>query len=69
MELIIFVNFSLRLNGFQSDDGDEKTSLNLDNAIWANSVIASGNALGVVIYTGLETRSVMNTSQPASKVD
>lgn len=54
---------------FQTDDGDERISLNLDHAIWANSVIASGNAVGVVIYTGLETRSVMNTSQPASKVN
>lgn len=52
----------------QREGEDEKTSLNLDNAIWANSVIASGTAVGVVIYTGSETRSVMNTSQPASKV-
>lgn len=28
----------------------------------------SGTALGVVIYTGRETRSVMNTSSPESKV-
>lgn len=52
----------------QTDDLDEKLSLNLDNVVWANSIIASGTALGVVIYTGYETRSVMNTSQPSSKV-
>jgi len=31
-------------------------------------VIASGTAVGVVIYTGSETRSVMNTSNPETKV-
>ncbi len=30
--------------------------------------MASGNAVGVVIYTGKDTRCVMNTSQPVSKV-
>ena len=31
-------------------------------------LIQSGTALGVVIYTGNETRIVMNTSSPESKV-
>ncbi|KAF6031486.1 ATP9A [Bugula neritina] len=31
------------------DDSEERLSLNLDNSIWANSIIASGTALGVVI--------------------
>ncbi|BFZ12719.1 hypothetical protein BsWGS_15758 [Bradybaena similaris] len=43
-------------------------SLSIENTLWANTVVASGTALGVVIYTGCETRSVMNTSQPKSKV-
>ena len=43
-------------------------SLNIENTLWANTVVASGTALGLVIYTGPETRSVMNTSQPKSKV-
>ncbi len=43
-------------------------SLNVDNTLWSNTVIASGNVIGVVIYTGKETRSEMNTSQPVSKV-
>ncbi|CAL1541081.1 unnamed protein product [Lymnaea stagnalis] len=42
-------------------------SLSIENTLWANTVVASGTALGVVIYTGCETRSVMNTSQPKSK--
>ncbi|XP_022904487.2 probable phospholipid-transporting ATPase IIA isoform X1 [Onthophagus taurus] len=47
-------------------NGDE--SLDLRNTLWTNCIIASGQALGVVIYTGPETRSVMNNSQPRSKV-
>ena len=43
-------------------------SLSVENTLWSNTVVASGSALGVVIYTGAETRSVMNTSQPPSKV-
>jgi phospholipid-translocating ATPase len=30
--------------------------------------VASGTATGIVIYTGRETRVVMNASQPVSKV-
>ena len=43
-------------------------SLNLENTLWSNCVIASGQAIGVVVYTGRETRSVMNNSKPRSKV-
>lgn len=49
-----------------STGGNE--SLDLENTLWTNCVIASGQALGVVIYTGPETRSVMNNSAPRSKV-
>lgn len=42
--------------------------LGVENTLWANTVLASGTAVGVVIYTGRETRSVMNTSSPRSKV-
>lgn len=42
-------------------------SLSIENTLWANTVVASGTALGLVIYTGMDTRSVMNTSQPKSK--
>nr|CAI5820213.1 unnamed protein product [Callosobruchus analis] len=47
-------------------NGDE--SLDLENTLWTNCVIASGQATGLVIYTGPETRSVMNNSAPRSKV-
>lgn len=40
----------------------------MDNTLWANTAIASGSALGIVVYTGQETRSLMNHSAPRSKV-
>ncbi|XP_065676053.1 probable phospholipid-transporting ATPase IIA [Hydra vulgaris] len=46
---------------------EESESLSVENTLWANTVVASGTACGVVIYTGYETRSVMNTSVPKSK--
>jgi magnesium-transporting ATPase (P-type) len=52
----------------QTDGEVCEDSLTVDNTLWSNTVVASGTALGVVIYTGAETRSVMNTSQPKSKV-
>ncbi|CAH0550461.1 unnamed protein product [Brassicogethes aeneus] len=52
----------------RSDSVNNDESLDLENTLWTNCVIASGQATGVVIYTGPETRSVMNNSQPRSKV-
>lgn len=42
--------------------------MDVENTLWTNCVVASGTALGAVVYTGQETRSVMNNSQPRSKV-
>merc|ERR1740128_338595 len=50
------------------DNEPMEDSLNIENSLWANTVVASGTALGLVIYTGKETRSSMNNSQPRSKV-
>lgn len=55
----------------QSNDtegGSEEESLDLQNTLWANTVVAAGSATGIVVYTGSETRSVMNNSQPRSKI-
>lgn len=43
-------------------------SLGLDQTLWAGTVLASGTVIGAVVYTGRETRAVMNTSQAPSKV-
>ncbi|KAJ3785305.1 protein transporter [Lentinula aff. detonsa] len=43
--------------------------LTAENALWANTVLASsGTVIGFVIYTGTETRAVMNTSKAGTKV-
>lgn len=42
--------------------------LTAENVLWANTVLAAGTAVGMVIYTGRETRAVMNTSHPGTKV-
>ncbi|KAN0065397.1 putative aminophospholipid-translocase [Thecaphora frezii] len=42
--------------------------LTAENLLWANTVLAAGTAIGVVVYTGRETRAVMNTSYPGTKV-
>lgn len=42
--------------------------LTAENVLWSNTVLAAGSAVGFVIYTGAETRAVMNTSHPETKV-
>ena len=41
--------------------------LSAENMLWANTVLAAGSAVGFVVYTGSETRAVMNTSHPETK--
>lgn len=53
---------------FKRQDVSAEDSLSVENTLWANCVVASGSALGTIVYTGAETRSVMNNSQPRSKV-
>lgn len=45
-----------------------EVSLSIENTLWANTVVASGTATGIVIYTGADTRSVMNNLEARSKV-
>ena len=42
--------------------------LTAENVLWSNTVLAAGSIVGFVIYTGPETRAVMNTSHPETKV-
>uniref|UniRef100_A0A663ENT5 Phospholipid-transporting ATPase n=1 Tax=Aquila chrysaetos chrysaetos TaxID=223781 RepID=A0A663ENT5_AQUCH len=55
---------------FRREDSDPPVneSLSIENTLWASTVIASGTVVGVVLYTGRELRSVMNTSNPRSKI-
>jgi len=56
---LFIVNFESKLMRVEVD-GTAEDSLNIENTAWSNTVVASGTAVGVVIYTGTETRSVMN---------
>ncbi|CAF0881197.1 unnamed protein product [Brachionus calyciflorus] len=63
----------LRINAFEGifiRNDAEKTQepLSIENTLWSNTVLASGTAYGAIIYTGRETRSVMNTSKPSNKI-
>ncbi|KAF8651079.1 hypothetical protein AX16_004941 [Volvariella volvacea WC 439] len=42
--------------------------LTVENVLWSNTVLAAGSAVGFVVYTGPETRAVMNTNHPETKV-
>nr|XP_014347728.1 PREDICTED: probable phospholipid-transporting ATPase IIA isoform X2 [Latimeria chalumnae] len=55
---------------FTREDSDPPVheSLSIENTLWASTVVASGTIVGVVIYTGKELRSVMNASNPRSKI-
>lgn len=53
---------------FSKQEGAEEEALDLQNTLWANTVVAAGTAVGIVVYTGSETRSVMNNNQPRSKI-
>lgn len=36
--------------------------------MWANTFLAAGVALGLIIYVGKETRSIMNSKDPRTKM-
>ena len=42
--------------------------LTVENVLWSGTVLATGEAICCVIYTGSDTRMVMNTSKPHSKI-
>ncbi|CAG8498047.1 17763_t:CDS:10, partial [Acaulospora morrowiae] len=58
-------NFSKQMPG---NITPQVEALNVENTLWMNTVLASGTAIGFVIYTGKDTRAVMNTSHPSTKV-
>ena len=54
---------------YQNDQGVmQKEPLNLENTMWASTVVASQKIIGIVIYTGKETRAQMNSSTPKLKI-
>lgn len=52
-----------------SGDDGQVEALSLENTLWANTVLASsGYILGMITYTGIETRAQMNSKEPLTKV-
>ncbi|VDO11418.1 unnamed protein product [Rodentolepis nana] len=47
---------------------ENEASLSVDQTLWSNTVLATGTAAGIVIYCGPETRAVMNSSKPHTKI-
>eukprot|EP00866_Antonospora_locustae_P001524 jgi/Antlo1/1524/1815 len=45
----------------------EAVPLYLENTMWMNTVLATGQVIGMVMYTGKETRAMQNTSKPKIK--
>ena len=49
--------------------GTTKEPLTLENTMWQNTILASqAETLGIVVYTGTDTRFVMNIRQASTKV-
>ena len=45
----------------------EVEPISVENMLWTNTVVATGQVVGAVVYTGRETRSALNRSSPHSK--
>ncbi|XP_018026166.1 probable phospholipid-transporting ATPase IIA [Hyalella azteca] len=54
--------------GDSEGSGVVEEPIGVENTVWSGTVVASGRLLGVVVYTGRDTRSVMNSAAPRSKV-
>ena len=53
---------------FFSEEGNIHLPLKLNHTIWANMTLASGEAIGLVIYAGKETKMAMNSRKSKSKI-
>lgn len=49
------------------NETESRHPISAENVLWSNTVLAAGSAVGFVVYTGSETRAVMNTSHPTTK--
>lgn len=61
-------SFAGKLICHHSDSSSDQTyPLTIDQTLWANTVLALGLAIGIVIYTGYETRQLLNTTKTGVK--
>ena len=65
----LIYNFEGVLNVNDNDNNNKnvKEALNLENTFWMSTVSASCEIIGIVIYTGNETRARMNSSKSKIK--
>ena len=78
LELNGFINyeppskFIYNFEGFISIKNEEgniiKETLGLENTMWESTILATQKIIGIVIYTGKETRARMNSSSPKIKL-
>ena len=64
----LIYNFNGVLNYRDNQGMMQKEPLNLENTMWASTVVASKKIIGIAIYTGKETRAQMNSSTPKYKM-
>ena len=64
--------FIYNFEGFISVKNEEgniiKEALGLENTMWESTILATQKIIGIVIYTGKETRARMNSSVPKIKL-
>ena len=78
LELNGFINyeppskFIYNFEGFIAVKNEEgniiKEALGLENTMWESTILATEKIIGIVIYTGKETRARMNSSSPKIKL-
>ena len=78
LELNGFINyeppskFIYNFEGFIAVKNDEgniiKEPLGLENTMWESTILATKKVIGIIIYTGKETRARMNSSFPKIKL-
>lgn len=60
-------SFDGKLIYHQTSANSKTVPLSVDQTLWANTVLASGTAVGIVVYTGVETRQLLNTTMSGVK--
>eukprot|EP00835_Amoeboradix_gromovi_P006050 NODE_647_length_5572_cov_0.361593.p1 type:complete len:992 gc:universal NODE_647_length_5572_cov_0.361593:4637-1662(-) len=57
----------IEMKNFNSNNSS--IPLNIDNTLWANTIVASNTTVyGLVLYTGKDTKSMLNTKLPQNKI-
>ena len=49
------------------NEDDEAEPITVENMLWSSTVVATGQVVGAVVYTGRETRTALNRMAPQSK--